>query len=188
MRPLKQALAILGTVVVIAVIAALVTPKTAHALVATFVQVVNTPSQPVPTWSTDNDGRSVVRLYYFENMAAGAIFNASGGGSPMIDASTTTAYTVPAGKRLVIESESAFAYPPDGEQVSAYFLNGHTYTAIPMIAQAPNVFENAIAVRDYVEPGGQYVVSMFRTAGTDAMFWSAYVVGHLVDCTNGGGC
>lgn len=49
MRLLKRALAVLGTVVAVAVIAALVAPKAAHALVATFVQVVNTSANPVPT-------------------------------------------------------------------------------------------------------------------------------------------
>jgi hypothetical protein len=49
MKLLKQAMAGLGTVVVIAVIAALVTPKTAHAIVATAVNVVNPSATPVPT-------------------------------------------------------------------------------------------------------------------------------------------
>ena|ERR1700730_5425391 len=49
MKLLKQAMGVLGTVVMIAMIAALVAPKTAHALVATLVQVVNTSASPVPT-------------------------------------------------------------------------------------------------------------------------------------------
>jgi hypothetical protein len=44
MKLLKQALAVLGTVVVIAVLVALVTPKTAQAIVATAVYVMNTPN------------------------------------------------------------------------------------------------------------------------------------------------
>jgi hypothetical protein len=51
MRLLKQAMAVLGTVVVIAAVVALVTPKTAHAIVATAVQVVNTSANPVPVAS-----------------------------------------------------------------------------------------------------------------------------------------
>lgn len=49
MRLLKQAVAVLGTLVVAIVIAAVVMPKTAHAIVATAVNVVNTPGNPVPT-------------------------------------------------------------------------------------------------------------------------------------------
>ena len=53
MRLLKQALAALGIVMVVAIFVVLVTPKAAHALVATLVEVVNTPNvtivnTPVP--------------------------------------------------------------------------------------------------------------------------------------------
>ena len=53
MKLLKQAMAVLGTVVVITIIAALVTPKTAHALVATMVQVVNTTANPASILDAD---------------------------------------------------------------------------------------------------------------------------------------
>ena len=58
MKLLKQAMAVLGTVVVIAMIVALVTPKTAHAIVATAVYVMNTPNvnvvnTPLPTQVTN---------------------------------------------------------------------------------------------------------------------------------------
>jgi hypothetical protein len=58
MKLLKQALAVLGTVVVIAVFVALVTPKTAHAIVATAVQVVNTSANPVPIRDTQDPALS----------------------------------------------------------------------------------------------------------------------------------
>jgi hypothetical protein len=156
MRLLKQAMAVLGTVVVIAVLVAVVTPKTAHAVVATMVQVVNLPSQSVPTWRTDNDGRSVVRLYYSEIMPAGTGISAGPtfAGNPMNDASTATVYTVPAGKRLVVDSESMFAFPPSGQKVFAYLSNGQSSTALPAIGQGTfypfgqDWFQNAIQVRD----------------------------------------
>lgn len=47
MKRLKQAMALLGSVVVIAVIAALMTPRAVRATVATLVQVVNTSANPV---------------------------------------------------------------------------------------------------------------------------------------------
>ena len=50
MRLLKQALAILGSVVVVAMIGALVAPKAVHAVVAAAVNVVNTSANPVPTY------------------------------------------------------------------------------------------------------------------------------------------
>ncbi len=48
MRILKQAVGVLGTLAVIGVIAAVVMPKAAQGIVATLVQVVNTPANPVP--------------------------------------------------------------------------------------------------------------------------------------------
>lgn len=47
MRLLKQAVTVLGSVVVIAVLVVLVTPKTAHAL-ATALRVTSSASSPVP--------------------------------------------------------------------------------------------------------------------------------------------
>jgi hypothetical protein len=63
MKLLKQALAVLGTVVVIAVFAALVTPKTAHAIVATLVDVVNTTANPAITQDTSKQASQIVTLY-----------------------------------------------------------------------------------------------------------------------------
>jgi hypothetical protein len=185
MKLLKQAMAVLGTVVVIAAVVALVTPKTAHAIVATAVQVVNTAASPIPV---DSDGRNVVHLSYYETMPAGTTYSAgtSGFGNPL------SGYIVPAGKRLVIDSVSIFAYPPVGQNVFAYFWNGQNYTGLPAISQGTfsvyDYFQNAIPVRDYVEPGGQYSVTMSRSDGLGTMAWDAHAVGHLVDCTNGGGC
>jgi hypothetical protein len=158
-------------------------PRTAHALVATLVQVANTPAQSVPTWRTDNDGRSVVRLSYGENMADGTAFSQN---------NALSNYTVPTGSRLVIDSVSLFAYPPTGQKVFAYFFNGSTYTGIPVLFQGTfgpqDYFQNAISVRDYIEPGGQYTVTMGRSNSSGTMYWDVQAVGHLVNCTNGGGC
>jgi hypothetical protein len=49
MRLLKQALAVFGTVMLVAMMVALVTPKTAHAIIATAVNAVNTAANPVAT-------------------------------------------------------------------------------------------------------------------------------------------
>jgi hypothetical protein len=68
MKLLKQALAVLGTVVVIAVLVALVTPKTAHAVIATAVQVVNTSAQAVPVKDVDAPGRNVFQLELFPGL------------------------------------------------------------------------------------------------------------------------
>jgi hypothetical protein len=52
MRLVKQALAVLGSVVVVATIVTLLAPKTVHAIVATAVEVMNTSANPVPTYDS----------------------------------------------------------------------------------------------------------------------------------------
>jgi hypothetical protein len=178
---------------------ALAAPKAAHAIVATLVQITNTASSPVPTWRTDNDGRNVVRLFYGETMPDGTTASAGQGlGNPLLDGSNFQVYTVPAGKRLVVDSVSAFAYPPPGQNVFEYLYNGTpaggfgTFTGVPLVSQGTwngtTYYQNAIPIHDYVDQNQQYQVSMSRSSGTGSMFWDVQVVGHLVDCTNGGGC
>ncbi len=91
MRILKQAVGVLGTLVVVIVIAALVMPKAAHGIVATLVQVVNTSANPVPTLATD-------ALSSFGTTGACSLV----GGRFC----TTGLYMVPAGQIAVIESTS----------------------------------------------------------------------------------
>jgi hypothetical protein len=50
------------------------------------------------------------------------------------------------------------------------------------------VHTNSIRTRDYVEPGQWYIVEISRSLSGGTMDWQANAVGHLVDCTNGGGC
>jgi hypothetical protein len=97
MRLLRQAMAVLGSVVVIAVIVALVTPKTAHAIVATAVQVVNPLSQPVPMLATD----ALTSFVTVEQCEFGSdAFQPNSCFLPNI-------YTVPQGKVAVLESLTA---------------------------------------------------------------------------------
>jgi hypothetical protein len=98
---LQRALVVLVTLAVIAGIAAVVTPKRAHAIVATFVQVVNTPSQPVPTLEADVQTAFVA-------------FNGCTFGSPPDDnpavCEIVPLYNVPGGKTAVIESFSGVCH------------------------------------------------------------------------------
>jgi hypothetical protein len=165
-------------------------PRIAHAVTATLVQVVNSNANPLPT---QPDGRNVVRLYYYETMQEGTSgsFGPSGLGNPLSDALTGQPYSVPAGKRLVIDNVSGFAYPPSGQIPFGYLLNGTspfgTYSALPMSSQG-GAYSGFGPTRDYVEPGNQYLITMGRNGTTGTMFWDVHAVGHLIDCTNGGGC
>ena len=157
-------------------------------MVAGTVSVANTPSTPLFNRDVDNGERNVIRLVGFGTMNAGAF----GDYVAMQDASAYVDYTVPTGKRLVIDSVSLFAYPPAGQKIFAYLFNGINYTGVPAISHGTffgsEYYQNGMAVRDYVEPGNLYYVSMSRSASTGQMFWDVNAVGHLVACTNGGGC
>ena len=97
MRLLKQAMTVLGTVVVVAVLAAFVAPKRAHPLVATLAQVVHTLANPAPTALADEPS-------IFEG---GAPFNCE---FSTTDKCTVTLYTVPAHTVAAIESVSGVCF------------------------------------------------------------------------------
>src|SRR5512140_2937905 len=78
-------------------------PRVAHALTATLVQVVNTNANPAVVTNADTRGRNVVRLTYFGNIPGGA---QNVDHVPLNDASTSAEYTVPTGKRLVVDGIS----------------------------------------------------------------------------------
>jgi hypothetical protein len=118
MRILKQAVGVLGTLVVLVAIAALAIPKTAHALVATLVQVVNTSANSVPTSDAG------VALEPFE-------FQAISRTTPVNSTSFTTPSTTADGRavqRLVIEEVtvqcSGLSSPAAGVRVSGFPFSG----------------------------------------------------------------
>ena len=153
MRLLNRALAVVGTVVVVAAIAALVTPKMAHAFVATLVQVANTPSQPVPITDIHEPA-----LNAFQDTCFAVLLRTS--------SATCNFQTVPAGKRLVIEdADILLAVSPGIRPTQVAFFTplsangsftgvGHHLTATFM-ASAPNFadfFETHQSTRLYVDP------------------------------------
>ena len=172
-------------------------PKTVHAIGAALVQVANSNSNPVPT---QLDGRNVVRLTLDVTLPPGTLEsngNGPGGILPLKDVLTGQPYTVPAGRRLVIDSMSAFAYAEAGQSVYLYLLNGTNpfgnFTAIPMVAQGTFPFNQVVyegigPKTDYVDQNQQYFVSLHRNDSNGSAEYNVNATGHLVDCTNGGGC
>jgi hypothetical protein len=158
MRMLKQALTVLGAVVVVAMIVALVTPKAVHAIVATAVNVVNTSANPVPTVATDDRAKTAVSL---------SLGGGPGGDTiPFPDGQTfleptfqdvNGPYTVPPGKRLVIDSIYGGVALPAGQvpglMSTLTTLNGAT---------------RGFAMPLQLTTGGQYVYSANHTAYADA--------------------
>jgi hypothetical protein len=97
MKLLKLTAVVLGTVLIIAVIAGFVMPKTAQPLVATLVQVMHTLANPVRAVKADEPKEFVVsKTCTFGN--APEFVAATCGIAPL--------YTVPMGKTVVIDSVS----------------------------------------------------------------------------------
>jgi hypothetical protein len=147
MRLLKQALVVLGTVVVIAIFAALVTPKTAHAIVATFVQVVNTPA------------RTAVGL-----TANTTIFPVGLGNTDSFQDFSGNTYTVPAGQRLVVESASVQFFLPTGQIPLNVFVGlgagQDRFLVVPVFVGAvpgavpgQDLYEASLNIKAYADPG-----------------------------------
>ncbi len=134
MRLLKQAVGVLGTLIVVIAIAAVVMPKAAHAIVATLVQVVNTSANPVPTLATD-------ALSAFD-VTNSCLF---GGGN---FCGVEPLYTVPAGQIAVIESTSGQCFINAGNISQAYFLIQN--------ASTPNGFINLERTKGNAGNGAVY--------------------------------
>jgi hypothetical protein len=104
----KRLLMVAGAVALAGILGAQLAPKAAHGIVATLVQVVNTAANPVPTQAVDNHARHALGLDASVVIPDGqlGVFGTFG------DANGP--YTVPAGKRLVMESLSAQFNLPTG--------------------------------------------------------------------------
>jgi hypothetical protein len=166
----------LGLVVLAAILISVLAPKATHALVATLVQVSNTPSSPVPNKDVDSAAHAtVVPLGCFANPQPPnplACTLGVGEGSP---------YTVPAGQRLVIEQMSALcqASPNGGIPFIEFTLTeAGTRVFVPVALTSNQNFEFVTqGVRYYADPGTTIAST---AAGDAATFCNFYANGYLV--------
>jgi hypothetical protein len=197
MKLLKQAMVVLGTVVVIATIAALVTPKAAHAIVASLVQVVNTPSQPIPNRDVDNPANEPFQATFC--IDSGTNFgNCKLGGIPGFITVPTTTSDNAAVKRLVIEDAEAFCTISGSGSVTAWGLSitvNENVQSVPLggpSGELEHIFVPQLApgttylflvsqqTRLYADPGtiiGQSIADIGNFSGYQC---KATLTGHLV--------
>ena len=129
MTLLKQTLAILGTVLTIAIIVAIVSPKTAHAVAAALVQI-----EPGATTHLGQNETQLVSLscqYVYGGCAA---INPQG-------VYSATAYTVPAGYTLIVTDWQFFYFGSKETPGAAY---GDSLSSV----QNSLAFVTAFAVAD----------------------------------------
>ena len=180
----KRLLMVAGAVALAGTFGALLAPKAAHGIVATLVQVVNTSANPVPTQAVDNHARHALGLDASVVIPDGqlGVFGTFG------DANGP--YTVPAGKRLVMESLSAQFNLPTGQQpTDLLFLTtinsrGMGFTARPVFTSSSNgtdFFQIATNFTAYVDPGTQLQVLCERSVSSGPAECFVGVMGHLED-------
>ena len=175
MKLLKEALGVLGALVVLMAIVALVAPKRAHAVVAALVQVTNTNSNPVPTQDV---GKDLATNEWFE-------CSTSETGSEVVSCEP---FTVPAGQRFVIDEIDGFCVPAAGQSIQsggASFIEGGA-PALPSFAMTPEGTAGGSALYAYnvpthyvVDPGSP-ITFLAITTGTGLSSCHFGMNGHVV--------
>lgn len=177
MKLLKKIL--FGTVCALSagLVIGLVAPRSAHALVAALVQITNTTSNPVPTEEALG-GAAVLEFDCIGGAAAGSVTFAS-----------NECFTVPAGKRAVVENVDGYCIVPPGQSVSLLTLtlsgNGSFvshHVAVPFVAKAgtQDVFGVDHTVRYYADPGASFQLSGATTDASGSNFCLFHLTGRLV--------
>ncbi|HTO69734.1 MAG TPA: hypothetical protein VMR31_07720 [Myxococcota bacterium] len=154
---------------------------TAQSVVASLVQIVNTSANPVLTQDNDNRARQPLSFRASISVLPGA---ENGFARP--------AYTVPAGKRLVIEHVSAIGNVASPEQVftiTVYADSGSVYTYLPVTnlsAQEDAPTRHDVVASQpltmYVDPGDSVDIEISSDGGANGVLsMSVSVTGYLVN-------
>jgi hypothetical protein len=177
MNFIKKISMFIGFVVLAAAIVSALAPKATHALVATLVQVSNTPSSPVPNKDVDSPAHAtVVPLNCFAQAD-----QFSGGEACTLGVGGGSAFTVPAGQRLVVEQMSAFCQTsPNGSIPFVEFAvtEAGTQVTVPLVLTSNQNNELVTqAVRYYADPGSTISGS---ASGPNGAFCEYSAHGYLV--------
>jgi hypothetical protein len=148
------------------------------------VAITNALTSPVPT--RDVDGPAMQPFNYYATLDFSPGFAAAGALDPQ-------PFTVPPGKRLIIEFVSAFAQVPGGQHVIfgridtsqatanlIYLTMEHSATFF----QAGNPVEGFVSTHPIftvLEPNTQVSPTAARDSGTGAGFLQVHIAGHYVD-------
>jgi hypothetical protein len=155
LKILKKALAVLGTIVAIAVIIALVAPKSAHALSAMLVSVANTLSNPVPIIEIKDAVSQRIELYCDVSVGGNEPNSAQCDDATKVAAGIQSPYIVPKETTLIITGIKIWTAKLDG---SVAEVNVTSSTLNPLFIQnetfADGVTHN-IATNIVASTGGQ---------------------------------
>jgi len=157
----------LATGLVVLVCIVMVAPQKARAVVATLVQVVNTPSSPVPNQDVDHPGR-----HPFNQMCTGT--------------PSACAITAPFGQRVVVQYVSTWhSGSPACVYVQLQLVDPSILAArLPCVSAGTDSFGSPIYIAQgpvtvYIEPGKTMGVSD-HLAGSGSAAFEALVTGYTI--------
>ena len=196
MKLIQKKLAGLGGILLAAILIAALAPKATRGVAAALVQVANTSANPVPNRDIDNGPRQGVTL------VAGFVGDTKL--LPLIDAADrfgVTPYTVPAGKRLLVQFISGQFQTPAGAHIFEATIFGDilphpgtgfsqlipvSETLAPQLLTAGtfNIYQVSQPVWFYEDAGATLRVDVELTSGNFATNGNFLVRGYLVDCTD----
>jgi hypothetical protein len=195
MNILRRTLTSLGGVLLAALLIAALAPKATRGVAAALVQVTNTPANPVPNRDIDNGPRQGVTLY------------AQGSGNvnfvPLLDLAdpfNLAPYTVPAGKRLLVQFISGSFQTPAGAHIFSATISGAVRphpgaasglatvgeTLAPQLITAGNfnIYQVSQPMWIFEDAGATLGLNVLLTSGNFATNGNFVVRGYLVDCTD----
>jgi hypothetical protein len=175
----RKAVTTLGGIFLAALLITALAPKAARGVAAALVQIANTGADPVPV---EDHARQAVLL-----IADASIVDTA---SPIAFSGTHGAFSIPPGKRLVIESVSGRLYLPAGSYPVGASLNGTLGTNYDEFLAPPEITffgsGEILTISSFSQSVHFYTDTppaiVFSVSGPAS---SAYVIasGYLVDCT-----
>lgn len=180
MNYLRKVPSALGGIFLAALLIAALAPKATRAIAAALVQVVNTPANPVVT--TDSLGTAT--LLQLECQATSAFGSTGNFESVCV---TVGSFTVPDGKRAIVENVDGNCFAPVGATIAAVQL----FVTPPLVAHSlPLLFQGSafgsnhyaynFPFRLYADPGQQFVLNILTNDATGSSSCTALITGRLV--------
>lgn len=191
MNYIKKALSTLGGIFLAALLIAALAPRATHAVVAALVQVANTDSSPVPT----AEALGTATLIPIGPFGTTCTDFAGDDGSP--GSFFANCYTVPPGKRAVVENVTGFCGAPKGVSIAQLSITVYPSDYIP--ADVPgmpqyfpvqltgnpggdsfNFFTVNVTTRFYADPGDILVLGGFSSDTAGQTYCTLGINGRLV--------